>query len=160
MRAFFVAIPLFLAASGCCGGYSVVRTTVAKGAELPSEGASEAPRGRTSAAFVLHYSRLGEPPNACGSGAQYLENLWVKVPSIAEGQTHVIGMGGVVAVYSREEGGAVSRAKSIEGQIRIEDVDGGEVRATVAIAITLPEGEVVTLDDDYDFHPAQPGQGG
>jgi hypothetical protein len=157
MRALLLAIPLLLAASGCCGGYSVVRTTVASGADLPSEGASDTPRG---SAFVLHYSRLGEPPNACGSGAQYLERLWVKVPSIAAGQTHVIGTGGVTAVYSREEAGAVSRAKSIEGSIRINEVNGAEVSATVVIAITLPTGDVVALDDDYDFHPARAGQGG
>ncbi|HLM74782.1 MAG TPA: hypothetical protein VK459_18870, partial [Polyangiaceae bacterium] len=149
MRALLLAIPLLLAASGCCGGYSVVRTTVASGADLPSEGASDTPRGSAAAAFVLHYSRLGEPPNACGSGAQYLERLWVKVPSIAAGQTHTIGAGGVTAVYSREEAGAVSRASSIEGSIRINEVDGAEVSATVSISITLPTGDVVTLDDDY-----------
>ncbi|MCK6593210.1 MAG: hypothetical protein L6Q76_37110 [Polyangiaceae bacterium] len=157
MRALLVAIPLFVAASGCCGGYSVVRTTVASGTEMPSptsEGASGAARGH-----VLNYSRLGEPPNACGSGAQYFERLLVKVPSIAAGQTHVIGAGGVVATYAREDAGGVSRAKSIEGSIRINEIDGAEVRATVVIAITLPQGDVVKLDDDYDFHPAEPSQG-
>jgi hypothetical protein len=152
-----VAIPLLLAVSGCCGGYSVVRTTVASGADLPSGDATDVPRG---SAFVLHYSRFGEPPNACGSGMQYVERLWVKVPSIAPGQTHMIGHGGVVAVYSREEGGAVSRARAIEGSIRINEVEGAEVHATVVIGITLPTGEVIALDDDYDFHPARAGQGG
>jgi hypothetical protein len=155
--ALFLAIPLLLAASGCCGGYSVVRTTVASGADLPAADTGDMPRGT---AFVMHYSRLGEPPNACGSGAQYLERLWVKVPSILPGQTHVIGAGGVVAIYSREEAGAVSRASAIEGSIRINEVEGLEVNATVVIGIKLPTGEVVQLDDDYDFHPARAGQGG
>jgi hypothetical protein len=160
MRSLLLGIPLVLAASGCCGGYSVVRTTVASGTERPSEGSQGAPRMPRDRAFVLSYSRLGEPPNACGSGAQYFERLSVTVPSIAAGQTHVIGSGGVIATYSREEAGGVSRARSIEGSIRINEVEGGEVRATISIEITLPQGEVVTLDDDYDFHPAQPGRDG
>lgn len=154
------AIPLLLAASGCCGGYSVVQTRVMSGADIPSgdagDGGDEAEVARGNA-YVLSYSRLGEPPNTCGSGAQYLERLWVKVPSIGVGQTHVIGAGGVVAVYSREEAGGLTRARSIEGSIKIEAVEGSEVRATLAISITLPSGEVVALDDDYDFHPPRPG---
>jgi hypothetical protein len=63
-------------------------------------------------------------------------------------------------VYSREEGGAVSRARAIQGSIRINEVEGAEVHATVVIGITLPTGEVIALDDDYDFHPARAGQGG
>src|SRR5262245_32550108 len=101
MRRPFASLPLFgmVLLSGCCGGYSVVRTTTAENAQL--KGTTELVQSPTSA--VLHYSRLGEPPNSCGSEVKYVEHLWLQVPSLTPGQAYTIGGSGVVAAYTREQ---------------------------------------------------------
>lgn len=109
-----------------------------------------------SKAYVLHYSRLGEPANACGSGLQYLEDLFIRVPQIADGSTFTIGQNGVIALYARRserQDGPPSGAKKVEGTVRIVGRSGGDVNAELNIAIELPTGEMVELDDEYAFHP-------
>jgi hypothetical protein len=145
-----------LVVSGCCGGYSVVRTTVMSRVDLRAAddgGGSADELVSSGTAYVLHYSRLGEPPNTCDSGVQYLEKLWIKVPSITPGKAYAVGEGGAAAIYSRDQGGAVVRASKITGSVRINEVEGAEVMATLSVSITLRSGEVVELDDDYEFHP-------
>lgn len=167
------ALPvLLLAASGCCGGYSVVRTTFvsrpaggAAAAQAPAPGLGEEgdapalppePAGSSGEAYVLHYSRLGEPPSSCDSGLQYLEDLFIRVPSLRPGETHTIGQAGVIAMYSRSQQGPRSGAKQVLGTVRIVDREGGEVNAALDITILLPSGETVELDDEYTFHPGGP----
>jgi hypothetical protein len=165
------ALPvLLLAASGCCGGYSVVRTTfvsrpagsAAAAAEAPGLGEEgeapelpAAPAGSSGAAYVLHYSRLGEPPSSCDSGLQYLEDLFIRVPSLRPGETHTIGQGGVIAMYSRSQEGPRSGAKQVLGTVRIVEREGDDVTAALEVTIVLPSGESVELDDEYTFHPGR-----
>lgn len=137
---------LFL--SGCCGGYSVVDTTVRNRAGVNADG--EVGSGDAS---VLHYSRLGEPPNTCSVDAKFSENLWIQVPSLRPGETHAFGRPGVVVAYERMKGGVRIRAKSVSGKVSIKASTPGRVVAALDAAITLPSGEIVKLDDDYDFHP-------
>ena len=151
MRALLAAASLIasLLATGCCGGYAVVRTTAHSRAGVSTGGELE--RAETS---VLRYSRVGEPPNACGSGAQYQESLWIQLPSLRPGQAYSIGSPGVVAVYEREQAGEKSRARSVIGKVSIKDQRADRVVARLDVSITLQSGEVVKLDDDYDFHTA------
>jgi hypothetical protein len=130
-----------------------VRTTVHAGAEVREGGELAA-----GSASVLRYSRVGEPPNACGSGAQYVETLWIQVPSIAPGQAYALGGPGVTAVYEREQGGATIRAQRVTGKVTIKKQRDRGVAVAVAVTVALPSGEVVKLDDDYDFHPAEGGR--
>lgn len=148
-----MAILIPLALAGCCGGYSVVRTTVLSGVDATPGASDEVQRGR---AFLLKYSRLGEPPNACGSGTQYLENLSIRVPTMRPGDTHSIGKAGVAATYFREQANEIVRASAIKGSIRINAIEGAEVKADLVVTITLPSGETVDLDDEYEFHPDTP----
>jgi hypothetical protein len=138
---------LTLAISGCCGGYAVVRTTVHDRAEVRPSG-ELVPGGGT----VLHYSRIGEPPNACGSGAKYAEDLWIQVPSVDPGAAFTIGAGDVIAVYVRDQDGNPVRATLVAGKLRIKERAGDSVDALLQVTIHLPSGEVVKLDDDYAFH--------
>jgi hypothetical protein len=142
--------------SGCCGGYAVVRTTQLDHAEVRPGGDVAVTQGDSA---VLHYSRLGEPPNACGSGAQYVEDLWMQVPSLAQGSVYTLGAPGVVATYTRDQGAEKVGAKSITGKLTIKDRDASRVVVGVDVAIALPSGDVVKIDDDYDFHPVKAGQG-
>ena len=48
-----------VSASGCCGGYSVVQTTVIDRADIRADQPGAV---REGSAFVMHYSRVGEPP--------------------------------------------------------------------------------------------------
>lgn len=141
--------------SGCCGGYSVVRTTVAEHAALGDKGEL----ARADASNVLHYSRLGEPPNSCGSEVKYLEDLWIQVPSLAPGQAFTIGTPGVAASYSRQMGEEVLRAATVAGQIEIKSLEADGLTVALDVTITLPSGETVKLDDDYAFHPMTGGSG-
>ena len=78
------------------------------------------PEGDT---HVLHYSRLGEPPNACSDGAKYIEDLWVQLPSLELGETCSLGKGGVGMAYRREREGsgeAVS-ARQVTGTVSIKE---------------------------------------
>lgn len=151
-----LALPALLFLSGCCGGYSVVSTRFAERAELRPGDEQPVVRGN---AYVLHYSRLGEPANTCGAGLQYLEHLYLRLPSLQAGQTYTIGASGVTASYSREQGeqGGQGRpatgAKSITGMIEIVELADGDVRTSLEVVITLPSGDEVELDDAYDFHP-------
>ena len=47
---------------------------------------AEAPAGT-----VLHYSRLGEPPNTCGSDVKITEDLWIQIPTAQPGQSFALG---------------------------------------------------------------------
>ena len=148
------SLPLFgLLLSGCCGGYSVVRTTMAENAQL--KGTNELVQSPTSA--VLHYSRLGEPPNSCGSEVKYVEHLWLQVPSLTPGQAYTIGGSGVVAAYTRQQGEQTVRSASIAGRIEIKAQTADGLKIALAVTITLPSGETVKLDDDYAFHPLTMG---
>lgn len=104
---------------------------------------------------MLHYSRLGEPPSSCDSGLQYLEDLFIRVPSLRPGDTHTIGQGGVVAMYSRSQQGPRSGAKQVRGTARIVERAGEDVMVALEVTIVLPSGEAVELDDEYAFHPAR-----
>lgn len=162
-----IASSVLFFASGCCGGFSVVRTTVASRASLDEGGGDEAgralgqvpdvQRGEGSAgAYVLHYSRLGEPANACGSGLQYVEDLFIRVPSLREGETFTIGDKGVTALYARRQQGPPSGSKTVSGEVRVIERRGDEVMAELKVTIVLLSDEVVELDDEYTFHPNTP----
>lgn len=138
---------LSASAAGCCGGYSVVQTTVHDHAELRGGGEPSA-----GGAFVLHYSRLGEPPNACGSGAKYSEDLWVQVPSVQPGPIYTIGTPDVVATYLRDQDGNPVRATRISGKVRVKERTRDGVAVLLEVTIRLPSGESVKLDDEYAFH--------
>jgi hypothetical protein len=146
---------LLLFLSGCCGGYSVVRTTMADHAQL--KGASDIVRSPESA--VLHYSRLGEPPNSCGSEVKYMEHLWLQIPSLTPGQAYTIGGSGVVAAYTRQQGEQTVRSASIAGRVEIKTQTAEGLKIALTVTITLPSGETVKLDDDYAFHPMAAGKG-
>lgn len=141
--------------AGCCGGYSVVRTTVLDRAAVREGGQIE--NGTSS---VLHFSRVGEPLSSCQPGAQYAEGLWIQVPSLQPGQVYTLGSPGVVAVYERQQEAAKVAAKSITGTITIGDRNADRVVVAVEVTVTLPSGEVVTLDSEYDFHPLQASAAG
>lgn len=147
-----------LGLSGCCGGYSVVRTSFLHRAELRPTGPVEVAEGDT---HVLHYSRLGEPPNSCKTSMKYVEDLWIQLPSLTVGQTYSIGEPGVGVAYSRllEGSGDPLKTKNISGSVTIKEVTSEVVSATLVMSIVLPSGETVQLDDDYAFHPDRPGQG-
>lgn len=151
-----LAVAGLLPLAGCCGGYAVVRTTFLQGAEPGPQGSTQAAADR---AFVLHYSRLGEPPNSCGGDEQLIEDLRIQIPSLRVGQTYTIGQGGVVAMYTRAHTSAPDaqeRALSIAGTVTIEEPPGpsGEgMEAELDIQITLATGEAVILNDTYAFHP-------
>jgi hypothetical protein len=148
-----LAASLLLASvSACCGGFSVVRTTFVDRAELRGA-ASGAMAVRDGDAVVLHYSRAGEPPNACGGDARRVENLWVRVPSVAPGAAHRIGEGGVVGAYELEEAKGTVQAKSVSGSVAFGERTKDGVETTLDLTIVLPSGEVVRLDDEYVFHP-------
>jgi len=138
--------------SGCCGGYAVVRTTVLDHADLRPDKVGEVRRG---AGFVLHYSRLGEPPNDCNSEVKYLEDLRIRVPSMAVGETFVLGTEGVMASYARQQGESTIASSTITGTLQINAQSGESVMVELVITITLQSGEVVALDDEYAFHPAE-----
>jgi hypothetical protein len=142
--------------TGCCGGYSVVRTTVLERAAVGEGGQIE-----NGASSVLHFSRVGEALSSCKAGAQYAEGLWIQVPSLQAGQTFALGTAGVVAVYERQQEGTRVSAKSVTGTVTIRDRNAERVVVGVEVTITLPSGEVVSLDSEYDFHPltasASPG---
>jgi hypothetical protein len=142
------ASALLLAASGCCGGYAVVSTTVHEHAVVGASGELTA-----GAATVLHYGRLGEPPNACGSGAKYVEDLWIQVPSTQAGATYVLGTPGVVAAYLRDQDGNPVRATSVSGTLRIKETTTSGLMVVLDLTIRLPSGEAARLDDEYAFHP-------
>ena len=114
------------------------------------EGAGEA---RQDDAYVLHYSRLGEPASSCGSGLQYVEDLFIRVPSLREGETFTIGQNGVSALYSRQQEGPPSGAKKISGTVQVVGREGEDVNAELDVVIVLPSGDTVELDDEYAFHP-------
>ncbi len=136
-----------LAASGCCGGYAVVRTTV-------HEHAAVSPRGELSpgAGTVLHYSRLGEPLNSCGSGTKYVEELWIQVPSAEPGAAFPLDAPGVVAVYVRDQEGNPVKAAALSGKVRVKERKNDTVSAVLDVTIRRPSGETVRLDDDYAFY--------
>jgi hypothetical protein len=135
-----------LSLAGCCGGYSVVRTTVKDGGEASSSGS------------VLHYSRLGEPPNACGSDVKIAEDLWIQVPSTGPGQSFTIGAPGVAARYSRDQGGNPVEAKGISGKVTIKERTAQGVVVRLDVTVGLPSGDSVRLDDEYAFHPQSAGE--
>jgi hypothetical protein len=137
-------------ASGCCGGYSVVQTTVIDHADIRPDQPGAV---RDGTAFVMHYSRVGEPPNDCGSKASYVEDLYVRVPSLRQGEVFTIDRNGVLASYERSIDGAPTEARSVVGTIAISGREGQDVIATVKITVTLASGETVELDDRYAFHP-------
>jgi hypothetical protein len=146
-----------LFASGCCGGYAVVRTTVHDHAEVRA-GADEPVRG---GAEVLHYSRLGEPANSCDANVKYVEDLWIQLPTLDAGRSYTIGAPGVVASYGRAaEGGERVPARSIAGTVTIVERTADGVVASLEIQIALPSGDVVALDDEYAFHAARASQRG
>jgi hypothetical protein len=149
---FTLSLMSLLLLSGCCGGYAVVRTTVLDHAELRpgAEGGV-----RNGEGYVLHYSRLGEPPNDCGSEVKYLEDLRIRVPSMRVGETFALGTEGVSASYSRQQGELTVSSRSITGTLTIHGQSGESVAVTLEITITLQTGEVVALDDEYAFHPAR-----
>jgi hypothetical protein len=140
-------LAITLPISGCCGGYAVVRTTVHDRAEVRPSG-ELVPGGGT----VLHYSRIGEPLNACGSGAKYVEDLWIQVPSTDPGAAFTLGAPDVVAVYVRDQEGNPVRATLVAGKLRIKERVGDGVAALLEVTVHLPSGEVVKLDDEYAFH--------
>ena len=107
------------------------------------------------AATVLHYSRLGEPLNACGSGAKFVEDLWIQVPSTQPGSAYAIGAAGVVAAYVRDQDGNPVRATGVSGKIRIKDQTASGLAVVLDVTIRLPSGEAVRLDDEYAFHPRE-----
>jgi hypothetical protein len=138
--------------AGCCGGYSVVSTTFMERAEV---------RGAEVAAgtgAVLHYSRLGEPPNACGSGSKYSEDLWIQVPSLSPGPALTVGAPGVSAMYRRDQDGNPVRATGVTGTIRIKERIESGFNVRLEIKVALPSGETIKLDDDYAFHPRSGGE--
>jgi hypothetical protein len=149
---FTLMLTSLLVLSGCCGGYAVVRTTVLDHAELRPGPAGEVQHG---GAYVLHYSRLGEPPNDCGSEVKYLEDLRIRVPSLRVGETFLLGTEGVTASYSRQQGETTVSSRSISGTLTINEQTGESVAVALAITITLQTGEVVSLDDEYAFHPSR-----
>ncbi len=151
----FPALAGLVFLTGCCGGYSVVRTTVLDRAAVQEGGRIE----NAGASSVLHFTRAGEPLGGCKPGAQYAEDLWIQVPSLQAGQSFTIGAPGVLVEYVRDQGGARIEAKSVTGKVTIGDRNEDRVVVTVAIAITLPSGEIVEIDSDYDFHPPRPGSG-
>lgn len=138
--------------SGCCGGYAVVRTTVLDHADLRPDKVGEVRQG---AGYVLHYSRLGEPPNDCNSEVKYLEDLRIRVPSVQVGATFALGTEGVMAAYTRQQGESTVSSSSITGTLTINEQSGESVKVSLAVTITLQTGEVVALDDEYAFHPAR-----
>lgn len=150
-----LALTALTTLDGCCGGYSVVRTSFLHRAELRADGPVEVPEGDT---HVLHYSRLGEPPNTCSDGAKYIEDLWVQLPSLKLGETYTLGQAGVGVAYRREREGAgqAVQAKQVTGTVRIEAITPELVSATLAIRVVLPSGQAVVLDDEYAFHPDRP----
>src|SRR5262249_20646305 len=152
-----LVLPLssLLLLSGCCGGYSVVRTTMADQAQVKESGELI----RSPASSVLHYSRLGEPPNSCGSEVKYAEDLWVQVPSLAPGQAYTIGAQGVTAVFARQVGEDTTHAAKIAGRGDIKEATGDGATVVLAVTVTLPAGETVKLDDNYAFHPLTAGRG-
>lgn len=150
-------VAALLFTSGCCGGYSVVRTTIHDHAELRA-GADEPVRGN---AEVLHYSRLGEPANSCGSSVRYAEALWIQVPALDPGRSHTLGAPGVVASYTRAaEGSEPEPARSIAGTVTIVERTADGVVASLEVQISLRAGEVVALDDEYEFHTLQASRRG
>jgi hypothetical protein len=149
---FTLSVMSLLLLSGCCGGYAVVRTTVMDHAELRPGPAGEVQQG---GAYVLHYSRLGEPPNDCGSEVKYLEDLRIRVPSMRAGETFALGTEGVSASYSRQQGELTVSSRSITGILTIQAQSGESVTVALEITITLQTGEVVSLDDEYAFYPAR-----
>jgi hypothetical protein len=142
--------PLALAAllAGCYGGYAVVSTTVHDHAELDGRGALTAGSGT-----VLHYSRLGEPVNASGSGKKFIEDLWIQVPNAKPGSAFSLGAPGVSAVYLRDNEGTPVRAAAVTGTLRIKEQTESGLDVALDVTITLPSGERVRLDDVYAFHP-------
>lgn len=142
------ALVVSFLAAGCCGGYSVVRTTVLDRAALREGGEI-----RNGASSVLHFSRIGEPLSSCKPGAQYAEDLWIQVPSLQKGQKYTLGAPGVVVVYEREQDGAHLGAQSVTGTVTIGDRSDERVVVAVAVTVTLFSGEVVGIDSEYDFHP-------
>jgi hypothetical protein len=149
---FTLTVTSLLLLEGCCGGYAVVRTTVLDNAELRPGSAGEVRHGQ---GHVLHYSRLGEPPNDCGSEVKYLEDLRIRVPSVRAGDSFVIGTEGVIASYTRQQGESTVSSSSISGTLHINEHSGESVAVALEITITLQTGEVVSLDDEYAFHPAR-----
>jgi hypothetical protein len=143
------ALAAALLVTGCCGGYSVVRTTVLDKATVREGGQIE--NGTSS---VLHFSRIGEPlSGGCKPGEQYADDLWIQVPSLQAGQSFTLGAPGVVVVYERQQNSAKIIAKSVTGTIKIGERNDDHVSVGVAVTITLPSGEVVGVDSEYDFHP-------
>jgi len=140
-------VAALLSTSSCCGGYAVVRTTVHDHAEVSPSGEVAAGSGT-----VLHYSRLGEPLNSCGSGTKYLEDLWIQVPSVQPGAAYALGAPGVVAAYLRGQDGNPVRATAVSGKIRIKEQTRDGLSAELQVTIRLPSGEEVKLDDEYAFH--------
>jgi hypothetical protein len=151
---FSLALTSLLLVSGCCGGYAVVRTTVQDHAELRPGAAGEG-EVRPGEAHILHYSRLGEPPNDCGSEVKYLEDLRIRVPSMNVGETFVLGTEGVLVSYSRQQGGISVASKSVTGTLKINGRTAESVAVALTIKVTLASGEVVALDDEYAFYPAR-----
>jgi len=143
MVRFVIRLALSLVAlafvSGCCGGYSVVQTRV--------EGEPDAQ--------ILHYSRVGEPANACGSNVKYVEDLFIRAPSLRTGETLVLGSGGVTATYTRGQEGAPESTGRVSGTVVVLDQTPDGLAATLDVTIALASGEVVRLDDEYTFHPAR-----
>ena len=146
---------LFL--GGCCGGYSVVQTTVVDRADLRAETPTVIREGD---GHVLQWSRLGEPPNDCGSTAQFIEELRVRVPSLRDGDVHALGSPGVVATYERRIGDTRIKPQAISGSVTIGRRVGSDVEALLRVHVALEDGEVLDLDDTYSFHPRGPGQQG
>lgn len=138
------------AVPGCCGGYSVVRTTFVDRAEMRADDLGTVREGD---AFVLHFARLGEPPNDCGSSANYVEDLYIRVPSIGPGEVHTIDRNGVLASYERAIDGMERGARSIEGTVAIRGREGSDLAAHLNVTIRLSGGERVVIDDVYAFHP-------
>jgi hypothetical protein len=142
LRLVALVLPLWLA--GCCGGYAVVQTRLSS---VPPSRDGADPGGQ-----LLHYSRVGEPPNACGSNQKYTEDLYVRVPSIRAGETHTIGARGVTAAYTRDRGARPETTKRVAGKVTIVELRPGALVAALDVTITLDSGEAVTLDDEYAFH--------
>lgn len=141
-----------LAATGCCGGYAIVRTNTFPNADFLGDRDGAVVRGR---AWVLRFERTGEPAGSCESGAKYSETVLIRLPAVQEDTTYTIGAPGVRAQYSREQGGAEIEAVGIAGTVRVESARGAEVEADVDVTITLPSGEHVRVDDRYVFHPGE-----